>query len=124
VNVGVSLCILIGALIADVFAIFAAHRDVQTLRAAGEPVSSGLAWWCLLVPWAYLWARAVKRANKTGADWGLLAGAVAAWLLIVIISVPVTGSAATTGAIFNQAQVQTAIANGVEAKSGVAVTVS
>jgi hypothetical protein len=124
VNVGVSACLLIGALVADAFAIFAAYRDTRALRAAGEPVSSGLAWWCLLVPWAYLWARAVKRVNRTGTDWGLLVVAVAAWLVIIVIGASVVGSAVTTGAVFEQAQVQSQIASGIEAKSGIAVTVS
>jgi hypothetical protein len=124
VNVSVTACLLIGGLVADVFAIFAAYRDTRALRAGGEPVSGGLAWWCLLVPWAYLWARAVKRVNKSGADWGLLAGAVAAWLLIIVIASPVVGSAITTGAVFNQAQVQATIAKGIKNQTGVAVTVS
>ena len=124
VNVGVSQCLLIGALVADVFAIFAAYRDARALRAAGEPVGAHLAWWCLLVPWAYLWARAVKRVNKGSADWGLLVGAAAAWLLVLVISVPVIGSVITDSSVFEQAQVQSQIASGIEAKSGVAVTVS
>jgi hypothetical protein len=124
VNVGVSQCLLIGALVAAVFAIFAAYRDARALRAAGEPVGAHLAWWCLLVPWAYLWARAVKRVNKGSADWGLLVGAAAAWLLVLVISVPVIGSVITDSSVFEQAQVQSQIASGIEAKSGVAVTVS
>jgi hypothetical protein len=124
VNTGVSTCLLIGALIADVFAIFAAYRDTRALRAAGEPVSSGLAWWCLLVPWAYLWARAVKRVNKGSADWGLLAGSVAAWLLIIVIAAPVVGSAITTGSVFERAKVQAQIANGIQAQTGNTVTVN
>ncbi len=122
-NVGVSQCLLLGGAVADIFAIFAASRDARALRAAGEPVSSGLAWWCVLVPWAYLWARAVKRTNKANADWGLLAAAVAVWLLAVVISVPVTGSASTTGATFNRAQVQSDVASAIKAKTGTAVTV-
>ena len=124
VNIGVSQCLLIGALAADVFAIVAAYRDARALRAAGEPVGAHLAWWCLLVPWAYLWARAVKRVNKGSADWGLLVGAAAAWLLVLVVSVPVIGSVITDSAIFEQAQVQSQIASGIKAKSGVAVTVS
>ncbi|MGH3227294.1 MAG: DUF4333 domain-containing protein [Streptosporangiaceae bacterium] len=124
VGIGVSQCLLIGALVAAVFAIFAAYRDARALRSAGEPVGGGLAWWCLLVPWAYLWARAVKRINKGSADWGLLVGAAAAWLVVLVISVPVIGSVITDSAVFEQAQVQSQIASGIEAKSGVAVTVS
>jgi len=123
-NAGVSQCLLIGAAVADAFAIFAASKDARALRAAGEPVGSGLAWWCLLVPWAYLWARAVKRTNKTNTDWGLLAAAVAVWLLAIVVSVPVIGSATTTGETFNRAQAQTDIAKGIKAQSGVTVTVN
>lgn len=123
VNTSISTCLLIGGLVANVFAIFAAYRDTRALRAAGEPVSSGLAWWCLLVPWAYLWARAVKRVNKSGADWGLFAGSVAAWLLIIVIAAPVVGSAITTAETFNRARVQADIAKGIKNQSGVAVTV-
>ncbi len=123
-KVGVSQSIVIGGLIAVIFAIFAASRDTRALRAAGEPVGGGLAWWCLLVPWAYLWARAVKRTAKSGADWGILAAAVVVWLVVVVIAVPVTNSAVTTGETFNQAQVQADIAKGIKAQTGVTVTVS
>ena len=124
VNIGVSQCLLIGALVADVFAIFAAYRDARALRAAGEPVGGGLAWWCLLVPWAYLWARAVKRVDKGSADWGLLVGAAAAWLLVLLISAPVIGSVITNSETFNQAQVQAQIASGIQSQTRTAVTVS
>ena len=124
VSASVSQCLLAGALVTDAFAIYAAHRDARSLRAAGEPVSGALAWWPLLVPWAYLWARAVKRVNKSGADWGLLGGAVATWLLVIVIASPVIGSATTTGETFNRAQVQTTIAKGIKNQLGATVTVS
>jgi len=123
-NAGVSQCLLIGAVVADAFAIFAASKDAQALRAAGEPVEAGLAWWCLLLPWVYLWARALRRVNKSNADWGLLAGAIAVWLLAIVVSVPVIGSATTTDETFNRAQAQADIAKGIKAQLGVAVTVN
>jgi len=120
----VSQCLLAGDVVAAVFAIVAAVRDARALREAGEPVGAGLACWCLLVPWAYLIARAVKRTRKSGTDWGIFSAGVIAWLVVIVISVPVTSSARTSGETFNQAQVQSQIASGIKAKSGVAVTVA
>ena len=117
-------CLLCGAVVAFLFALFAAFRDIRTLRAAGESLNPALAWWCLLVPWAYLWARAVRRPGRTNADWGLLAASIAAWLLVIVISSPVIGSVTTDSATFNQAGVQAQIAKGIQAQAGVAVTVS
>jgi Domain of unknown function (DUF4333) len=122
-DVGVWLSLLVGAVAAVVFAVVAALKDIRDLTAAGEPVSRGLAWWCLLAPWAYLWARAVKRASTSTADRGLLAAAVAVWLLVIVICVPVARAATTPGAIFNRAKVQSDIAAGIKAKTGYAVTV-
>ena len=117
-------CLLCGAVISDLFAIFAARRDIRALQAAGEVVNPAMVWWCLLVPWAYLWARAAKRPARTGADWGLLAASIAAWLLVIVISAPAIGSVTTDSATFNQAGVQAQIAKGIQAQTGVAVTVS
>lgn len=117
-------CLLAGAVVAFPFAIFAASRDVRALRAAGEDLNPALAWWCLLVPWAYLWARAVKRPGRTNADWGLLAGSVAAWLLVIVISSAVIGAATAASATFNQAATQAQIARGLEAQTGVPFKVS
>jgi len=117
-------CLLAGGVVAFLFAIFAAFRDIRALGAAGEDLNPALAWWCLLVPWAYLWARAIKRPGRTNADWGLLAGSITAWLLVLVISSPVIAAVTTDSATFNQAQVQSQIASGIKAKSGVAVTVS
>ncbi len=116
--------LLCGSVVAAVFAVFAARRDIRALLAAGDPVDPNLVRWCLLVPWAYLWARAVKRVNKTNADWGLLAGALGACLLVIVISTPVIDSVITDNTTFNQAQVQESIAGGIQSQSGVAVTVS
>lgn len=120
----VTACLLCGAAVAALFAIFAAFRDVRALRAAGETLNPALPWWCLLVPWAYLWARAVKRPGRTNTDWGLLAGSVAAWLLVIVISSPVLGAVTTDSATFSQAGVQAQIASGIKAQTGVTVTVS
>jgi hypothetical protein len=119
-----SAYLLVGAGVADVLAIIAAEFDTKALRAAGEPVSSALGWWCLLVPWAYLWARAVKRTRKTGADWALFAGSVIAWLLVIVIAVPVTGSVMTNSSVFDRARAQADIAKGIKAQSGVTATVN
>jgi Domain of unknown function (DUF4333)/Protein of unknown function (DUF2510) len=120
----VSQCLLAGDVMAAVFSIFAAVRDARALRAAAEPVGAGLAWWCLLVPWAYLIARAVKRTRKSGTDWGIFSAGVIAWLVVIVIAVPVTSSAGTSGETFNQAQVQSQIASGITAKTGESVTVA
>ena len=117
-------CMLAGAAAAFLFAIFAAFRDIRALKLTGESLNPALAWWCLLVPWAYLWARAVKRPGRTNADWGLLAGTVAAWLLVVVISAPVINSVTTSAAVFDQAKVQFEIAQNIQAQSGVSVSVS
>jgi hypothetical protein len=116
--------LLIGALVAALFAIIAARRDVKALRAAGETVSPAMASWCLLSPWAYLIARAVRRSSRTGADWGLLAGTAAIWLIALVISVPIINSVITDASTINQAQLQSQIASSIKAKSGVAVTVN
>lgn len=118
-----SAYLLVGEAVAAALALFAAWRDTKALRAAGEPLRDALAWWCLLPPWAYLWARAVKRTRKTGADWGLFAGSVIAWLVIIVIAVPVTGSVITDVTVFNRTQAQADIAKGIKARTGVAVTV-
>lgn len=120
---GLSQPLLIGAAVADVLAVFAAARDARALRAAGEPVGPGLAWWCLLLPWIYLWARALRRVNKGYADWALLAAAVTVWLLVIVVSVPVIGRATGGGQTFDRAQAQAVIAKGIRAQLGVAVTV-
>ena len=111
-------------MVAFLFAIFAAFRDIRALRTAGEPLNPALAWWCLLVPWAYLWARAVKRPGRTNADWGLLVTSVAAWLLVIVISSPVIRAVTTDSATFNQAGAQAQIAKGIEAQTGSTVTVN
>ena len=115
--------LLIGAVLSDAFATFAAWRDARALREAGEPVSGGLAWWCLLVPWAYLWARAVKRVNKTSGDWALLAGAAAVWLVVIVISTPVIDSVITNSETLNQARLQSQIASGIKSQTGEVTTV-
>ena len=116
--------VLLGAVVASVSAIFAAWRDTRALRAAGEPVDGAQALWCLLTPLAYLVARAVVRTGKRNADWGLLGASLAAWLLVIVISAPVIDSVVTENTVFNQPQVQAQIASGIEAKSGVAVSVN
>jgi hypothetical protein len=120
---GVSHGLLMGAVAAAAFAVFAASRDARALRAAGEPVRPSLAWWCLLLPWVYLWARAVRRVHKSYADWALLTAAVAVWLLVIVFSVPVAGRATTGGETFNRVQAQAVIARGIKAQLGVAVMV-
>jgi Domain of unknown function (DUF4333) len=69
-------------------------------------------------------ARAVVKTSKRNADGGLLGASLAAWLLVIVISVPVINSVVTQNTVFNQSQVQAQIASGIKAKSGVAVTVS
>src|SRR5690242_2013361 len=71
--------VLLGALPAGLVAVFLAYRDARALRAAGNLPGTGIAWWALLAPWAYLWARAVRRYGRTnpGLDpAGRLGGAV------------------------------------------------
>jgi len=121
---GISGYVLLGAVAANVSAIFAAWRDTEALRAAGEPVDGGQALWCLLTPLAYLVARAVVKTGKRNADWGLLGASLAAWLLVLVISAPIINSVVTENTAFDQSQVQAQIASGIKAKSGVAVTVS
>jgi hypothetical protein len=123
VAAGVSHGLLIGAAAAAAFAVFAASRDARALRAAGESLRPRLAWWCLLLPWVYLWARTLRRVNKSHADWSLLAAAVVVWLLVIVFSVPVAGSATSNGETFNRAQAQAVIAKGIKAQLGVAVMV-
>ena len=76
------------------------------------------------MPWAYLWARAVKRPGRTNADWGLLAASIAAWLLVIVISSPVIGAVTTDSSTFNQVGAQAQIAKGIKAQTGSTVTVS
>ena len=119
----ISRYVLLGTVVADVCAIFAAWRDTRSLRAAGEPVGGGQALWCLLTPLAYLVARAVVKTRKRNADWGLLGASAAAWVLVIAISTPVINGVATDNATFNQAYVQATISKGLKAQAGVAATV-
>jgi len=68
----------------------------------------------LLVPWAYLWARAVKRVRSTNGDWGLFAGAVGAWVLVIVIAIPVVNNVMTASTVFNRVKAEAEIASGIE----------
>jgi len=111
--------VLLGALPAGLVAVFLAYRDARALRAAGNLPGTGIAWWALLAPWAYLWARAVRRYGRTNLDWILLAASAALWFLVFVISGPVVSSVATAATTFNQAKVQADIARGIQNQLGV-----
>jgi hypothetical protein len=116
--------VLFGALVADIVGLVAAWRDTRALTAAGDPIARKLAWWCLLTPWAYLGARAVKRARRSNTDWMLLVASLATWLLIIVVSIPVIKSVMTDSTTFRQTRMEADIASGIKIKSGFAVKVS
>jgi Domain of unknown function (DUF4333)/Protein of unknown function (DUF2510) len=111
--------ILIGALVAGLIAVFMSYRDARTLVNSQDLGGAGIAWWSLLSPWAYLWARAAKRSNRTNLDWILLAASVAGWVLVVAIATPVISNVAAANTSFNRAKVQTDIARGIQNQLGV-----
>jgi hypothetical protein len=111
--------VLLGAIAADLVAVFLAYRDARALMAAGNLRGTAIAWWALLAPWAYLWARAVKRYGRTNLDWILLAASAALWFLVFVISAPIVSSVASGAATFNQAKVQADIARGIQNQLGV-----
>lgn len=115
--------VLIGVLVATVLGIWMAVRDARTLRAAGESFSSGLAAWCLIAGWVYLLARAIKRVRRTNKDWGLFAASLIVWLVVIVIEASVINSAVVSGSVFNRSKVQTDVAQAIQAKTGVSVTV-
>jgi hypothetical protein len=116
--------ILIGDAVACVIAVIAAWRDARSLRSNQELAGTGIAWWSLLAPWAYLWARAAKRAGRTNLDWILLAVSLGAWLLIIAISAPIVGKVAVASTTFNRVKVQNDIARGIDNQLGVRATVA
>jgi hypothetical protein len=111
--------VLLGAVAADLVAVFLAYRDARSLKTAGNLRGTGIAWWALLAPWAYLWARAVKRYGRTNLDWILLAASAALWFLVFVISAPIVSSVANATTTFNQAKVQADIARGIQNQLGV-----
>jgi hypothetical protein len=121
---GVVGYIWIGNIVATVLTVFMAYRDARALKVSGELAGTGLAWWSLLTPWAYLWARAVKKANRTNGDWGLLAASLTLWVLVIVIATPLVSSVATANAVFDRAKVQAAVAKGIQDQSGIAVNVN
>jgi hypothetical protein len=116
--------VLLGAVVADLVAVIAAYRDARALKAAGNLRGTGIACWALLAPWAYLWARAVKRYGRTNLDWILLDASAALWFLVFVISAPVVSSVATAATTFNQVKVQADIARGIQNQLGVHAVVS
>jgi len=116
-------CVTAGWLIADIIGIVAAWQDARVLLRRGEITGTGYAWLSLLGGWPYLWARAVKRAGRTKADWWLFAGATAVWVAAVMISVPL-GGGGQGSMTFNQAGAQSQIAAWIKAKSGYTVKVA
>jgi hypothetical protein len=115
--------IFIGVVAAAVIAVFMSYRDARMLVTSGDLRGAGIAWWSLLSPWAYLWARAAKRSNRTNMDWILLAASVAGWVLIVAIATPVINNVAVANTSFNRVKVQTDIARGIRNQLGVRATV-
>lgn len=59
--------ILIGEAVTIAVAFIAIDRDRRTLARAGEP-QRRLWFWFPLIPWIYLWMRAVRRPGRTNAD--------------------------------------------------------
>jgi hypothetical protein len=116
--------VLLGAILAGLVAVFLAYRDARALKAAGNLRGTGIAWWALLAPWAYLWARAVKRYGRTNLDWILLGASAALWLLVFVISAPVVSGVATAATTFNRTKVQADIARGIQNQLGVHAVVS
>lgn len=115
--------ILLGAFVAGLIAVFMSYRDARSLVNARELGSTGIAWWSLLSPWAYLWARAAKRSNRTNLDWMLLGASAVGWVLIVAIATPVISNVAEANTSFNRAKVQTDIARGIQNQLGVRATI-
>lgn len=115
--------ISIGVVVAAVIAVFMSYRDARMLVNSGDLRGAGIAWWSLLSPWAYLWARAAKRSNRTNLDWMLLAASVAGWVLIVSIATPVINNVAAANTSFNRVKVQTDIARGIRDQLGVRATI-
>jgi hypothetical protein len=115
--------LLTGALVAGLIAGFVSYRDARTLVNSQNLRGTKIAWWSLLTPWAYLWARAAKRSNRTNLDWILLASSVAGWVLIFAIATPVINNVAAANTSFNRAKVQTDIARGIHDQLGVRATV-
>lgn len=124
VSVGGPAAVFAGVLAAAALGIFMAVRDARALRAAGETFPSGLAAWCLLGGWAYLLARAIKRANRTNSDWVLFGVSVVTWLVVIVIMTPMINAAITSGSVFNRAKVQSNIARGIYNQTGMPVTVN
>lgn len=122
--VGRTWAIAGGAVAATLLGVFMAVRDARALRAAGEQFSSGLAAWCLLSGWAYLLARAIKRASRTNSDWMLFAVSVVTWLVVIVIATPVINSAITSGSVFNRTKVQSDVAQAIYNRTGTRVTVN
>jgi Domain of unknown function (DUF4333)/Protein of unknown function (DUF2510) len=116
--------IAIGGFVACVVAVFMSYRDARALVNSRELGGTGIAWWALLAPWAYLWARAVKRANRTNLDWILLGASLAVWFLVIGIATPIVNNVATANTTFNRAKVQTDIARGIRNQLGVSAVVN
>ena len=49
------------AVFASLVGLFLAYRDARALKITQNLRGTGIAWWALLAPWAYLWARAARR---------------------------------------------------------------
>jgi hypothetical protein len=118
-------CVAAGWAIAGLISLLAASQDVKALVRRDDLSNSGFAWLSLLSligGWIYLWVRAVKRLRRTNADWALLGIGAAAWVVAVIVSVPLAGSTVNSG--ITQSYLQSQISQGIKAKTGDASTVS
>ncbi|MEP7024566.1 MAG: DUF4333 domain-containing protein [Actinomycetota bacterium] len=116
--------ILIGDVVACVVAVVMSYRDARALVGSRDLGGTGIAWWSLLAPWAYLWARAVKRSNRTNLDWILLAVSLGMWFLVIGIATPIVNSVATANTTFNRVKVQNDIARGIHSQLGVTAVVN
>jgi hypothetical protein len=122
-DVGISTCVTVGYFAGAILAFIAAVMDVRSLRAAGDPISPGIAGLCLVLSgWVYLLARAIKR--RAGIDWGLFAAGLGAAVIMLAVAAPAASGAKASNELFDQAGVQAQIAKAVKGKTGESVAVA
>lgn len=114
----------VGWLATDVAAIVFAAKDVRYLVQSGErTISSHAYWWALLIPWAYLVYRVAKRPTRTAVEVGVAVGAAVVWLVGLVAGAAIVASLVIGVSSFNRANVEAAIAKGIERQTGATVTV-
>jgi hypothetical protein len=121
-NVTPVACLLAGSAVVIVLGLIFAWRDSVAVAVSGDRAASP--WWCfLLVPFAYLFARAHHKVTSVGLDWALPIASLVAFAVVLAAGTSVVTATQAANTVFDQATAQNDMATWLQTKASVTATV-